>query len=197
MDYNPNNKSHFYVGYNPYNLLTNLLLTSWDIQAGSKFPKHRDPLGHAIFTQRAHWRVFRRQIQRRAVGPSFPDGKGLAGCNGEDTNKKTPEWCPNIHPKMEYTFTKYIPHQPNIKKDTWVQLGSFCFRILKIHYLIRKSYGSHPLLGPEIWPGGWEGGFVSKPQISRFLWVNTKTSFIRWSGQFHDIILNLNLSHFG
>lgn len=89
--FNPN-ISHWQVGYNPLDNLL-LLLTSWNIQAGSKFPKHRDPLGHAIFTQRAHWRVFRRQIQRRAVGPSFPDGKGLAGCNGENTNKKHIE-CP-------------------------------------------------------------------------------------------------------
>lgn len=105
MNYNPN-ISYLQVGYNP---LDNLLLsvTSWDIQAGSKFPKHRDPLGHAIFTQRAHWRVFRRQIQRRAVGPSFPDGKGLAGCNGENTNKKHMNAL--FHPKMD-TLLPNISH---------------------------------------------------------------------------------------
>ena len=90
-----------------------------------------------FFTQRAHWRVFRRQIQRRAVGPSFPDGKGLAGCNEENTNQKHMNAL--FHPKMDTllpSFTKYIPHQPNIKIHFRVQLGSFCFRIQKIHYLI-------------------------------------------------------------
>ena len=165
MDYKPNNKSHLYVGYNPYNLLTNLLLSSWDIQAGSKFPKHRDPLGHAIFTQRAHWRVFQRQIQRRAVGPSFPDGKGLAGCNGENTNKKHIE-CPLPSQKWIHFYQKYNQHQPNIKIQFSGSTGSFCFRILKIHHLMAsypEDMGVIPSFRTRNLTSDWEGGCFKTP----------------------------------